>query len=72
MHRKLDILAAKGYVILRDWQGTPIDRAEWESPEYMDWASAQSTSLEHRHQHYLMLALQSARSTRTMCDLVSH
>jgi hypothetical protein len=36
MHHKLDVLAEKGYAILRDWQGTPIDRAEWESLEYMD------------------------------------
>jgi len=33
---------------------------------------AQSTSPEQRHQHYVMLALQSARFTRNMCDLVSH
>jgi hypothetical protein len=33
---------------------------------------AQSTSPEQRHQHYLTLALQSARFTRNMCDLVSH
>jgi hypothetical protein len=33
---------------------------------------AQSTSLEPRHQHYVMLVLQSARLTRHMCDLVSH
>jgi hypothetical protein len=33
---------------------------------------AQSTSPEQRRQHYVMLALQSARFTRNMCDLVSH
>ena len=44
MHRKLDILADKGYVILRDWQGTPIDPAEWESLEYMDWKSGGDTN----------------------------
>src|SRR6266496_5778909 len=33
---------------------------------------AQSTSLEQRRQHYVMLALQSAKPTRNMCDLVSH
>jgi hypothetical protein len=44
MNRKLDILADKGYVILRDWQGTPIDPAEWESLEYMDWKSGGDTN----------------------------
>src|ERR1019366_3526179 len=33
---------------------------------------AQSTSLEQRPPRYVMLALQSARFTRNMCDLVSH
>jgi hypothetical protein len=44
MHHKLDILAERGYVILRDHQGTPIDRSEWESLEYMDWKSGGDTN----------------------------
>jgi hypothetical protein len=44
MHRKLDVLAEKGYVILRDRRGTPMDPAEWESLEYMDWKSGGDTN----------------------------
>jgi hypothetical protein len=44
MHRKLDILAEKGYVVLRDYQGTPIPREEWEALEYMDWKSGGDTN----------------------------
>ncbi len=44
MHRKLDVLAKKGFVILRDRQGPPIDPAEWESLEYMDWKSGGDTN----------------------------
>lgn len=44
MHRKLDVLSAIGYLVLRDWQGAPIPRAEWESLEYMDWKSGGDTN----------------------------
>jgi hypothetical protein len=44
MHRKLDILAEKGYVILRDYEGPPIPREDWESLEYMDWKSGGDTN----------------------------
>jgi hypothetical protein len=44
MHRRLDILAEKGYMILRDWQGPPIPRTEWESLTYMDWKSGGDTN----------------------------
>src|ERR1700726_4731997 len=44
MHRKLDILAEKGYVILRDRPGNPIAPSEWESLEYMDWKSGGDTN----------------------------
>jgi hypothetical protein len=44
MHRRLDILADKGYVILRDWQGPAIPRFEWESLTYMDWKSGGDTN----------------------------
>jgi hypothetical protein len=44
MHRKLDVLSANGYVVLRNWQGAPIPRAEWESLQYMDWKSGGETN----------------------------
>src|SRR5258708_35919022 len=44
MHRRLDMLAEKGFVILRDWQGPPIPRFEWESLTYMDWKSGGDTN----------------------------
>jgi hypothetical protein len=44
MHRRLDILTEKGFVILRDWQGPPIPRTEWESLTYMDWKSGGDTN----------------------------
>jgi len=44
MHRRLDILAEKGYVILPDWQGPPVPRLEWESLTYMDWKSGGDTN----------------------------
>ncbi len=44
MHRKLDILDEKGYVILRDRPGPMIPPAEWEALEYMDWKSGGDTN----------------------------
>ena len=44
MYHKLDIMADKGYVILRDRQGPAIAPAEWESLEYMDWKSGGDTN----------------------------
>ena len=44
MYRRLDILAEKGYVILRDWQGPRIPRPEWEALTYMDWKSGGDTN----------------------------
>ncbi|HET9895458.1 MAG TPA: hypothetical protein VFQ44_11060 [Streptosporangiaceae bacterium] len=44
MHRKLDILAERGFVILRDRPGPMIPPAEWESLEYMDWKSGGDTN----------------------------
>jgi len=44
MHQKLDILAERGYVILRDWRGRAVEPAEWESLEYMDWKSGGDTN----------------------------
>jgi hypothetical protein len=44
MHHKLDILAERGYVILRDREGVPIPHVEWESLEYMDWKSGGDTN----------------------------
>ena len=48
---------------------THADRTRARTPGQ---GQAQSTSPEQRRQHYVMLALQSARFTRNMCDLVSH
>lgn len=44
MHYKLDILTEKGYVVLEDYNGTPISAAEWQSLEYMDWKSGGDTN----------------------------
>jgi hypothetical protein len=44
MHRKLDVLAQKGYAVLGDWRGPAIPPAEWESLEYMDWKSGGDTN----------------------------
>jgi len=44
MHQKLDILASKGFVVLRDYHGPAIPQAEWESLEYMDWKSGGDTN----------------------------
>lgn len=44
MHRKLDILADKGYVVLRDRLVTPVDPVQWNSLEYMDWKSGGDTN----------------------------
>jgi hypothetical protein len=43
-HRKLDVLADKGFVILRDYEGPPIPQAEWEGLEYIDWKSGGDTN----------------------------
>ena len=44
MHRKLDILAEKGYVILRDRIRPAIPASDWESLTYMDWKSGGDTN----------------------------
>jgi hypothetical protein len=44
MHRKLDILAEKGFVILRDRIGPAIPASDWESLTYMDWKSGGDTN----------------------------
>ena len=44
MHRKLDILAKTGFVVLGDYDGPAIPRAEWESLTYMDWKSGGDTN----------------------------
>jgi hypothetical protein len=43
-HPKLDALADKGFVILRDRQGPAIPPAEWERLEYVDWKSGGDTN----------------------------
>lgn len=44
MYRKLNVLAEKGYVILRDRSGAEIPSAEWESLTYLDWKSGGDTN----------------------------
>jgi hypothetical protein len=44
MHRKLDILADTGYVVLGDYSGPAIPESEWLSLEYMDWKSGGDTN----------------------------
>ena len=43
-YRKLDSLADKGFVILRDYVGPPIPAEEWERLEYVDWKSGGDTN----------------------------
>ena len=43
-HHKLDILADKGYAVLRDYDGPPIAEAEWLGLEYKDWKSGGDTN----------------------------
>lgn len=42
-HRKLDQLAEKGFIVLRNF-GQPVDPSEWEQMEYMDWKSGGDTN----------------------------
>src|SRR5438552_15663776 len=44
MHVKLDSLKEKGFAVLRDYDGPPIPKEEWESLEYMDWKSGGDTN----------------------------
>jgi hypothetical protein len=44
MHLKLDALAEKGYVVLRDYEGLPVPKEEWMSLEYLDWKSGGDTN----------------------------
>jgi hypothetical protein len=44
MHRKLDIMQEKGFVVLKDYDGPAVDPKEWEGLEYMDWKSGGDTN----------------------------
>ena len=44
MHQKLDLLAEKGFVVLRDYDGPAIPDSEWMGLEYMDWKSGGDTN----------------------------
>jgi hypothetical protein len=44
VHRKLDILSEKGFVILRDYGGPAVPEVDWQSLEYMDWKSGGDTN----------------------------
>ena len=44
MHRKLEILSETGYAVLRDYDGLPIEPAEWRNLTYLDWKSGGDTN----------------------------
>ena len=44
MHTKLDLLAEKGFCVLRDYDGPPIPDREYLDLEYMDWKSGGDTN----------------------------
>jgi hypothetical protein len=44
MHVKLDILAPRGFVVLRDYEGPTIPADEWLNLEYKDWKSGGDTN----------------------------
>ena len=43
-HHKLDLLAEKGFVVLRPYAGPAIPESEWLNLEYMDWKSGGDTN----------------------------
>lgn len=43
-HLKLDALAEKGFVTLKDYDGPPVPESEWAGLEYMDWKSGGDTN----------------------------
>lgn len=43
MHVKLEVLAERGFVVLRDYQGPAIAATEWLDLEYLDWKSGGDT-----------------------------
>ena len=44
MHEKLDVLAERGFVVLRDYAGPPVPDQEFLGLEYMDWQSGGDTN----------------------------
>ncbi|TMD93830.1 MAG: hypothetical protein E6I76_13655 [Chloroflexi bacterium] len=44
MHEKLDVLAERGFVVLRDYAGPPVPDQEFLGLEYMDWKSGGDTN----------------------------
>jgi hypothetical protein len=44
MHQKLDVLAERGFVVLRDYAGPPVPDSEFLDLEYMDWKSGGDTN----------------------------
>jgi len=44
MHEKLDVLAERGFVVLRDYAGPPVPDHEFLGLEYMDWKSGGDTN----------------------------
>jgi hypothetical protein len=44
MHQKLDVLAERGFVVLRDHSGPPVPDREYLDLEYLDWKSGGDTN----------------------------
>jgi hypothetical protein len=44
MHEKLDVLAERGFVVLRDYDGPPVPESEFLDLEFMDWKSGGDTN----------------------------
>jgi hypothetical protein len=44
MHEKLDVLAERGFVVLRDYAGPPVPESEFLDLEFMDWKSGGDTN----------------------------
>src|SRR4029077_4034039 len=44
MHTTLDLLADRGFCVLRDYDGPPIPDREYLDLEYMDWKSGGDTN----------------------------
>jgi hypothetical protein len=43
-HHTLDVLAERGFAVLREYAGPPVPEAEWQNVEYLDWKSGGDTN----------------------------
>ncbi len=44
MHKKLDVLEEKGFLVLRDYAGPAVPESKWANLEYVDWKSGGDTN----------------------------